>query len=73
MIPWLRRWHVGAGLMGEQGAESIHSHIKRLEGSYSGVTNRVERLRYIFNMYALETAPSLLALKPPIKKRKKTK
>ena len=25
-IPWLRRHHVGAGLMGEQGTESIHAH-----------------------------------------------
>ena len=24
VIPWLREWHVGFGLMGEQGAESIH-------------------------------------------------
>ena len=31
VIPWLRRFHVGAGLMGEQGAESIHARVMKLE------------------------------------------
>ena len=25
VVPWMRRWRIGAGLMGEQGAESIHA------------------------------------------------
>ena len=29
--PWLKQWHIGAGLMGEQGAESIHAHLMKLE------------------------------------------
>ena len=71
-VPWLRRWHLGAGLMGEQGAESIHAHVNKLEANYSGITNRLDRLRYIFNEYMLETAPSLRNLKPPLKRRKTT-
>lgn len=71
MVPWLRRWNLGAGFMGEQGAESIHAHINRLEATYSGIPNRVDRLKYIFKMYAIETAPSLLTLKPAIKTRKR--
>ena len=27
VIPWLRKWNVGAGLMGEQGAESLHTRL----------------------------------------------
>ena len=42
--------------MGDQGAESIHSHVKKLEANYSGITNRLDRLKYIFNEYMLETA-----------------
>ena len=70
MVQWLRRWHLGAGLMGEQGAESIHSHLKRLEATYSTIPNKVDRLKYIFNMYNLEVAPSLQTLRPPIKRKK---
>lgn len=28
VVPWLRMWHVGFGLMGEQGAESIHAYAE---------------------------------------------
>ena len=44
MVPWMRRWHLGAGFMGEQGAESIHAHLNRLENTYSGIPNGVDRL-----------------------------
>lgn len=71
MVGWLRRFHLGAGLMGEQGAESIHAHIKRLEDNYSSIPNKLDRLKYIFNIYSLETAPSLQTLKPAIKTRKR--
>ena len=45
--PWLKQWHLGAGLMGEQGAESIHAYMMRLEHTYEGVSNEVDRLKYI--------------------------
>ena len=50
-IPWLRRHHVGAGLMGEHGAESIHAHLMRL-------ANDVDTLKYIMKEHVLESAPS---------------
>ena len=32
MVPWIRQWKgAGFGLMGEQGAESIHAEFNRLE------------------------------------------
>ena len=71
VIPWMRKWHVGAGLMGEQGAESLHSHIHTLEDNYRGIVNKVDKLKYIFKEYILETCPTLQALEPPIKRRKK--
>ncbi len=46
-VPWLKRWHLGAGLMGEQGAESIHAHMMRLERTYQGVANEVDRLKLL--------------------------
>ncbi len=71
MVDWLKRFNLGAGFMGEQGAESIHAHLNRLESTYRGVPNALERLKYIFNMYQVETAPSLQTLKPAIQKRKR--
>ena len=73
VIPWLRKWHVGAGLMGEQGAESLHAHLHKLEMDNKGVTVPLNRLKYTFQMYNIETAPQLLELQPEIKKRKRRK
>ena len=71
VIPWLTRWKIGAGMMGEQGAESIHAHIMRLERIHQGIANDVHRLKYIFKEHTLETAPSLVDLRPPPKKKLK--
>ncbi len=43
--------------MGEQGAESIHAHMMRLERTYQGVANEVDRLKYIIKEHMLESAP----------------
>lgn len=71
MKEWLERFHVGTGLMGEQGAVSIHSHLNDLQDRYPKINNKVDRLKYIFEMYNLETEPSLQALKPEQSKRKR--
>ena len=34
---WLRRWYVGAGLMGEPEAESLPSAIHKMVDRYSGI------------------------------------
>lgn len=67
MVDWLRRFHLGAGFMGEQGAESIHAHLNRLETTYTNIPNPLDRLKYIFSvLYS-----SLQTLEPAIKTRKR--
>ena len=70
-IPWLRRFHLGDGLMGEQGAESMHAHIMKLEKQYEGVHNELQHFKYISKEHQLESAPSLMSLRPPPAKRRK--
>ena len=48
VVPWFSRWHLGFGLMGEQGAESIHAHLMRMERNFQGIANEVDRYKYIF-------------------------
>ncbi len=71
VVPWVRRWRLGSGLMGEQGAESIHAHIMKLERIHQGILDDVERLRYIMKEHVLESDPSLTCLIPAPKKRGK--
>ena len=56
--------------MGEQGTESIHAHIMKLERTHLAIPNEVDRLKYIMKEHMLESDPSLTCLRPPLKKRK---
>jgi hypothetical protein len=66
-IPWLRNFHIGAGLMGEQGAESIHARMMKLERDFRGIKDELDSLKYIVSEQSLYTAPDL---RPPVKRRK---
>ena len=69
-VPFLRRWHIGFGFMGEQGAESIHNAINQLEKHYMNMPNRVKRLEAIVHQHHLAVCPPLVVKKPPPKKYK---
>ncbi len=58
VVPWIRRWRLTSGLMGEQGAESIHAHIMKLERVHQAIPNDLDRLKYVFKEQTLESAPS---------------
>ena len=62
VIPWLRKWHIGFGMMGEQGAESIHKYFNSLARTYPSITDTVERLKCMKE----HTAPANVAARPPI-------
>ena len=71
VVPWLRRWHVGFGMMGEQGAESIHAYFNSLGRTYRGIPDPVQRPKQTMKEHLLHVAPANIAAKPTIKKRKK--
>ena len=72
VVDWLGEWKLGLGLMGEQGAESIHAYFNNLKRSYSNITNGVERLRCMMKQHFVHIAPSNIVCRPlPVKRRKK--
>ena len=70
IIPWLKKWHIGFGMMGEQGAESIHKYFNTLAHRFNSTPNSVDRLKLMLEAHLLHIAPVNVAAKPPIKKRK---
>jgi hypothetical protein len=66
----IRQWRFGMGLMGEQGAESIHTTFNTIERCYSSIANKKERLLRVTQEHHLRIEPDNVALAPPIKKRK---
>ena len=71
VVPWLRMWHIGFGMMGKQGAQSIHKYFSSLSRTYCGITDRVERLKQMIKEHHLHIAPANVVARPPLKKRKK--
>ena len=70
---WVRLTHVGFGLLGEQGAESIHAKFNSLGRAYTAIPDRVERLKCIMKeLHLVSIAPDMVAAIPTPKKRKKS-
>ncbi len=68
-VAWIRKWHLGFGAMGEQGAESIHASFNGIERSFANmIHNKVDRLRSVMREHHLRVSPTNLALLPPVKK-----
>lgn len=73
VIPWLRRWKVGFGLLGEQGIESVHAHFNSLGRTFRSIPEEVARLRQLMKEHLLHIAPDNVAAIPETKKRKRKK
>ena len=67
VLPWIRMWEVGFGLLGEEGAESIHTYFN---GPYSGIPDSLRRLKQIMTEHHFHVAPANTIATPPVKKRK---
>ena len=57
VIPWAKKWHVGFGLLGEQGAESIHARFNTLQRTYHSIPDKVQQLLAIMKEQLLFIAP----------------
>jgi hypothetical protein len=70
VIPWLQKWRIGFGFMGEQGVESVHSAINNITSAYLNIPDGVERLRGIMLEHHRQICPELTSCQPSVKKRK---
>ena len=58
-IEFLRQWRVGFGMLGEQGAESIHAANNNLKRIYANVHNREEQLKLVTQEHHKRVCPLL--------------
>ena len=71
VVPFIERWNgVGFGLLGEQGAESIHARFNNLKRQAVGIRKDVDRLKSTLKAHLLQCSPANIIAKPPAKKRK---
>ena len=72
VVPFIRRWKIGFGLSGEQGAESIHKYFNIVARNCHSTAGPVEKLRRVMKEHLLHVAPANVALKLSPKKKKKS-
>ena len=71
VVPWLQQWEVGSGLMGEQGAESIHHWFNSQKATFHAMYDDVDRIKATMKEHFVHIAPTNVALQPPVAKRRK--
>ena len=59
IVDFLGQWRVGFGMLGEQGAESIHAAYNNLKRVYANVHDREERLRLVTQEHHRRICPLL--------------
>ena len=65
LVEWILTHQAGCGLMGEQGAESIHAKFNSLIRTYSGIQNSTAKLKSITNEHYLNVSNHISAAVPP--------
>ena len=60
VVPWIKKWGMGFGLSGEQGAESIHAYFNKLRSTYNSIPERLSRLKQM--MFAQHLKHSFIHL-----------
>ncbi len=72
VVPFLEKWGVGLGFLGEHGAESIHARFNSIRLNHVRITNPVKRLNSIMKEHFLQVCPENLE-KFPVKEARKFK
>lgn len=69
-VPLMAQLGVGIGLLGEHGAESIHSAFNNYEQTFKNIPEPLRRLKTVADQHLLACVMSLSGLRPQPQKRK---
>ena len=70
VVEFIKKWRIGLGMYGEQGAESIHPEFNNLRSTYASVRPESARLKAMLEHHQLKVKPVTKSLTPSVKKRK---
>ena len=69
VVPFMRKFKVGLGLLAEHGAKSIHKEFNTLLLRHGGIVDPLQRLRVTVQQHLIAALPSLRPLVPAPRKR----
>lgn len=70
VVDFIKRWHFGLGIYGEQGGESIHPEFNKLRATYASVRPHNARVKVMLEQHHLKVKPMAKSMTPQVKKRK---
>ena len=70
LVEWIRKWHVGLRLHGEQGGEHVHAMFNSLKHSMRGVHQPLMNLRCTMREHHVRVSPNVTSSFPKQKRRK---
>jgi hypothetical protein len=70
IVPFLQKWGVGLGFLGEHGAESIHARFNALRRSFIRFPDRTKKLYSMMKEHLLQVCPENVDKKPEMVPRK---
>lgn len=71
VVPFIKNWGIGMGLMGEQGAESIHASINTMTRRFKNIRNKEKQLLQVIKEHHLLISPTVQDRAPQPKRRKR--
>ena len=71
VVDFISSWGVGIGMLGEQGAKSIHTVFNQLGRTYANITNGVAKLKSMVTEHHRQVCPANAAYSVPRAKRRK--
>ena len=71
MVPFVKKWKMGCGFYGEQGAEGLHKDFNEIRANHTGINDPVMKLKSIMKRHHLNAFPDANneELKPKVKAR----
>ncbi len=73
VVPSVKRFGIGLGMLGEQGGESIHAEFNLLARTFDNVVRELDRLKMVVKQHCLTTLPQHLTKVPAIQHRQRRK
>ena len=64
LLPFIKNFGFGFGLLSEQGGELLHASMVRFSTRASGIRNDIKRMKSIVESHHIQISPSLRTLYP---------
>ena len=71
LVPFIKKWKVGSGILSEHGGESVHSLFKQRAACFASMPARFRWVEAMMRCHLVQAIPATKAPREPAKQKKK--